>query len=126
MTDFLSTEDVLTLHADQVDRYGGDPGVRDLGLLESAIAQPQATFGGQLLHGFPFEMAAAYLFHIVNNHPFCDGNKRTGAVAALVFLDLNGIELQAPKGSLYEITIAVARGEAGKAELAAFFESHAR
>jgi death-on-curing protein len=105
MADFLSLEDVLTLHADQVALYGGDHGVRDLGLLESAIAQPQATFGGEFLHKDLFEMAAAYLFHIVQNHPFLDGNKRTGAVAAMVFLDLNGVEITAPKGSVYEVTM---------------------
>ncbi len=126
MADFLSLEDVLTLHADQVALYGGDHGVRDLGLLESAIAQPQATFGGEFLHKDLFEMAAAYLFHIVQNHPFLDGNKRTGAVAALVFLDLNGVEITAPKGSVYEVTMSVATGQAGKAEVVAFFRSHAR
>ncbi len=126
MADFLNLEDVLGLHADQVARYGGDLGVRDLGLLESAIAQPQATFGGEFLHHDLLEMAAAYLFHIVQNHPFLDGNKRTGAVAALVFLDLNGVEVTAPKGSVYDITMSVATGQAGKAEVAAFFRSHAR
>jgi len=70
-------------------RYGGDPGVRDVGLLESALAQPRVAFGGKTPHAFPFEMAAAYLFHIVQNHPFVDGNIRTGAVAALLFLDLS-------------------------------------
>ena len=125
MADFLNLEDVLTLHADQVALYGGDHGVRDLGLLKSAIAQPQATFGGECLHKDLFEMAAAYLFHIVQNHPFLDGNKRTGAIAALVFLDFNGVEITAPKGSVYEITISVATGQAGKAEVAAFFRSHA-
>lgn len=125
MTDFLGIEDVLTLHTNQVDLYGGDYGLRDPGLLKSAVAQPQAAFGGQVLHEFPFEMAAAYLFHIVQNHPFLDGNKRTGAVAALVFLDLNGIEIEAPKGTLHELTISVATGQAGKAEIAEFFRSHA-
>lgn len=125
MTDFLSTEDVLSLHADQVDLYGGSHGVRDAGLLESAVAQPQAAFGGEYLHGDIFAMAAAYLFHIVQNHPFFDGNKRTGTVAALVFLDLNGIEIDAPKGSLYDLTLSVATGQAGKAEAAEFFRSHA-
>lgn len=125
MTDFLSVDDVLTLHADQVDLYGGDHGLRELGLLESAVAQPRATFGGQTLHEFPFEMAAAYLFHIVQNHPFLDGNKRTGAVAALVFLDLNGIGIEAPQGSLFELTISVATGQASKTEIAEFFRSHA-
>jgi len=123
--DFLSTEDVLVLHADQINLYGGEHGVRDRGLLDSAVAQPQASFGGKLLHEFPFETAAAYLYHIVQNHPFLDGNKRTGAVAALVFLDINGIEIDAPKGSLYDLTMSVATGQAGKAEIAEFFRSHA-
>jgi death on curing protein len=126
MTDFLGLEDVLSLHADQVALYGGEYGVRDLGLLESAIAQPRATFGGESLHKDQFEMAAAYLFHIVQNHPFLDGNKRTGAVAALVFLDLNGIEIDAPKESLYELTMAVATGKAGKAQVAEYLRSHTR
>ena len=125
MTDFLSMEDVLAFHANQVDLYGGDHGVRDLGLLESAVAQPQASFGGSFLHEFPFEMAAAYMYHIVQNHPFLDGNKRTGAAAALVFLDLNNMEIDAPTGSLYDLTIAVATGQTGKAEIAEFFRSHA-
>ena len=81
MTNFLAVEDVLYLHTNQIDLYGGDHGVRDINLLDSAIAQPQAAFGGNHLHAFPFEMAAAYMFHIVQNHPFVDGNKRTGAVA---------------------------------------------
>ena len=126
MTDFLSVDDVLTLHTDQVALYGGDPGVRDLGLLESAVAQPRATFGGEFLHKNLFEMAAAYLFHIVKNHPFLDGNKRTGAVAALVFLDFNGIRIDAPKGSVYDLTMSVATGEAGKGQIAEFFRQMAR
>jgi death-on-curing protein len=123
--DFLSLDDVLLAHRDQIRRYGGDPGVCDLGLLESAVAQPQAMFGGQPLHAFPFEMAAAYLYHIVQNHPFIDGNKRTGAVAALLFLDLNDIEFTAARGALFDITIAAATRVAGKAELAEFFRAHA-
>jgi death on curing protein len=123
--DFLSLEDVLSLHADQVALYGGCQGVRDLGLLESAIAHPQATFGGQHLHKDLFEMAAAYLFHIVQNHPFLDGNKRTGALAALVFLDFNGVEVDAPRGSLYALTMSVATGQTGKVEVAEFLRTNA-
>jgi len=114
------------LHEDQVELYGGEHGLRDLGLLESAVAQAQAAFGGEYLHGDVFEMAAAYLFHIVKNHPFLDGNKRCGTVAALAFLDLNGIEIEAPRGSIYELTMSVAQGEMGKAEIAEFFRSRAR
>ena len=124
MIDFLQVADVLLLHSDQIDRYGGGLGVRDMGLLESAVAQPQASFGGEYLHVDLFEMAAAYLFHITKNHPFLDGNKRAGAVSALVFLDTNGIEINAPKGSIYDLTIAVATGQAGKTEIAEFFRSH--
>jgi death on curing protein len=126
MMDFLSLDDALLLHADQIDLYGGGHGVRDAGLLESALAQPQAAFGGDYLHDGIFEMAAAYLYHIVQNHPFLDGNKRAGAVAALTFLDLNGVDIEAPKGSLYDLTISVATGQAGKTEIAEFFRSHAR
>jgi death-on-curing protein len=123
--DFLQVADILMLHEDQLDLYGGERGVRDMNLLESAVAQARATFGGEFLHRGIFDMATAYLFHIVQNHPFLDGNKRTGLVAALVFLELNGIELQAPVGSLYELTIRVATGRAGKPEIAEFLQSHA-
>jgi len=126
MPDFLTLPDILVLHENQISLYGGEHGVRDQGLLESALAQPQAAFGGQFLHEDIYAMAAAYLFHIVQNHPFVDGNKRTGAVAALAFLDLNNIEIDAPPGSLYDITVAVASGQAGKKEIAAFFKQNAR
>ena len=122
--DFLTVDDVLYLHANQVALYGGEPGVRDMGLLESAVAQPRASFDGESLHESIFAMAAAYLFHLVRNHAFIDGNKRVGAVAALVFLDLNGVEVVAPKGSLYDLTVSVASGEAGKTETAEFLRSH--
>ena len=123
--DFLSLHDVLLAHDDQIARYGGDPSVREIGLLESALAQPRTTFGGTFLHDFPFGMAAAYLFHIVQNHPFADGNKRSGAVAALLFLELNGIVIEPPKSSIYKLTMAVANGLADKSEIAEFFRSHA-
>jgi death-on-curing protein len=66
---------VLQIHVDQIENYGGAVEIRDRALLESAIEQPRATFGGNYLHQFPYEMAAAYLFHLVMNHPFVDGNK---------------------------------------------------
>jgi len=125
MIDFLKIEDVLALHANQIELYGGEHGVRDMGLLDSAISQPRATFGGEYLHASTFDMAAAYLFHIVQNHPFLDGNKRTGAVTALAFLDFNGIEITAPKGSLYDLVISVATGQTNKAQIAEFFRSYA-
>jgi len=124
--DFLSVQDILMIHADQVDLYGGEHGVRDMGLLESAVAQPQATFGGQFLHADIFEMAAAYLFHILQNHPFIDGNKRTGVLAVMIFLDLNGIQIDAPRGGLYALSLSVAAGKLGKAKIAEFFRNLAQ
>ena len=123
--EFLILQDVVFAHSDQISRYGGDPGTRDSGLLELAIAQAQAIFGGQYLHDIPFGMVAAYLFHFVKNHPFVDGNKRSGAVAALLFLDLNNIKISAPSGSVYKLTIDVANGLSGKDEIASFFRTHA-
>ncbi len=89
----------------------------------SALAQPQAGFGDQYLHADIFEMAAAYLFHIVLNHPFIDGNKRNALACALVFLDLNGIEIDADPGALYDITITAAQGHADKQVIADFFRN---
>ena len=120
--EFLELSDILEIHADQISLYGGTVELRDAGILESAIEQPRATFAEQFLHAFPFEMAAAYLFHIVNNHPFVDGNKRTGTVAALVFLDWNNIDFKCREGELADLTLAVATGIRSKTEIAAFFQ----
>lgn len=124
--EFLDLGDVLRIHEDQIARYGGLPGLRDVGLLLSAIAVPQATFGRKYLHEDLFAMAAAYLFHITRNHAFVDGNKRTGAAAALVFLDLNDVEVLAREDALAELVLAVARGAKTKAEIATFFRTQAR
>jgi len=120
---FLTVDDVVTIHRDQIERYGGAPGVRDTLLLQSAVAQPQATFEGNHLETDLFEMAAAYLFHIAKNHPFLDGNKRTAAVAALVFLFLNDIEVTVEEDSLVDVVIAATEGKAGKPEIGAFLKN---
>jgi death-on-curing protein len=86
---FLSLDEVLEIHEQQVERYGGSGGLRDRAGLESAIATPQATFGGKFLHTSIPAMAAAYLFHLCQNHAFIDGNKRVGANAAITFLLMN-------------------------------------
>jgi death-on-curing protein len=119
---FLSLAEVLEIHQDQIARYGGRPGIRDLDLLKSALGLPAATFGGQLLHTDLHEMAAAYLFHLVQNHPFIDGNKRVGAVAALVFLDLNGLDCTALEDDFAQMVLAVARGEMDKTEVAVYLK----
>jgi death-on-curing protein len=122
---FLDLDEVLEIHEDQLARHGGSAGLRDAGLLESALAMPRASFGGQYAHPDVFEMAAAYLFHLAKNHPFVDGKKRVALAAALVFLRLNGWAL--PGGDpVYEITLRVASGSAGKGDAAAYFRARAR
>jgi death-on-curing protein len=123
---FLDLDHVLRIHRSMIDTYGGEAGLRDAGLLDSAIAMPRASFGGEHLHRDIFEMAAAYLFHIVQNHPFLDGNKRTGSAAALVFLIMNGYELDADEDGLVDIALKIATSQAGKAEAAEFLRSIAR
>jgi death-on-curing protein len=115
--------EVLLILQDQITRYGGDFGVRDLGLLSSAIAVPQASFAGQALRDDLFEMAAAYAFHICQNHPFVDGNKRVALASALVFLDLNGIDVNDPAGTLYEMMMKVASSQMTKSEIAPILKS---
>jgi death-on-curing protein len=121
---FLTLEEVLAIHREEVQRFGGALDVRDRGLLQSAIAMPAMAFGGGPLHADLHEMAAAYLFHIVANHPFVDGNKRTGAAAAGVFLELNGLRLVADPSAYTELVLAVARGETGKSAIAEFFRAN--
>ncbi len=121
---FLGLDEVLSLHRDQVARYGGAEGVRDLGLLESAVAVPEASFGGSYLHATLPEMAAAYLFHLAQNHPFVDGNKRIAAAALFMFLYLNDLLLECTEDELVELTLGVARGSTTKAEVAVFIAAH--
>lgn len=115
---FLTLSEVLTILRDQIARYGGDFGVRDIGLVSSAIAVPQATFGGKHLHTDLYEMAAAYAFHLCQNHPFVDGNKRVALASALVFLYLNGISIADPDDKLYPLMMSVASGRAQKPQIA--------
>lgn len=117
--DFLTVDDVLVLHEESLARFGGGTGIRDRGALESAVATPSATFAGTYLHGDLFAMAAAYAFHIAQNQPFVDGNKRTALAAALVFLDLNGVELEDPDERLYDAMIAIAERRLDKDGLSA-------
>ena len=118
---FLSLSEVLEIHNDQISRYGGTSGIRELPKLKSALGMPAATYDGEFLHTDVFEMAAAYLFHLVKNHPFLDGNKRAGAVAALTFLLLNGYECEAPEDDLVDLVLDVVGGVRDKADAAVFF-----
>jgi death on curing protein len=117
--DFLTVDEVIDLHDQQLARYGGGTGLRDRAALESAVATPQASFGGTFLHEDLFHMAAAYAFHIAENQPFVDGNKRTGLLAALVFLDLNGITVSDPTLRLHQAMLDLATRQLDEAGLAA-------
>jgi death-on-curing protein len=116
--DFPSLDEVVSLHDQQLARYGGAAGLRDAGSLASAVATPQASFGGEFLHVDLFHMAAAYAFHIAENQPFVDGNKRTGLLAALVFLDMNGIHVADPATRLYDAMLDIAAHRLDKVGLA--------
>jgi len=120
---FLSVEDVLLLHTDTIDIDGGSHGVRDHGLLDAAVAMPRQQFGGAYLHEDIAAMAAAYLFHIAQNHPFVDGNKRAAVMSALAFLSANGVPLVMAPSDLETITLEVAAGEMAKDKLTNWLRS---
>ena len=122
---FLSVEDVLLLHDDTMSHEGGLSGVRDHGLLDAGVAMPRQQFGGEYLHRGVPAMAAAYLYHLAQNHPFHDGNKRVAVMAAYVFLDANGMELHASPTELEQVTRQIASGEMKKNDLMEWMRRHA-
>ena len=117
---FLELGEILLIHQDQLERYGGSPGVRDINILQSATAMPRAGIADRYLHEDLFEMAAAYMYYLVRDHPFVDGNKRTGAVAALVFLEMNDIEILVNEEELESTVRSVAEGNTTKADITTF------
>lgn len=121
---FIEKAEILSIHDELIRQDGGSFGIRDEGLLDSAIYQPQATFGGELLHPTIAEQAAAYLFHITNNHAFIDGNKRTAFAAMVTFLNLNEYELNMTQEQAYELTIKVAENKISKEELIEFLNNY--
>lgn len=123
---FIDVGDAITIHRRLVEEFGGEAGLRDRGLLESALAMPRAMFGGEYLHADLPHMAAAYHYHLCSNHPFVDGNKRVAVAVAEVFLRANGMELEATDDEIVDLTIGVASGRAGKPEVTDFFVGHAR
>lgn len=123
---FLSLDEVVSIHQNQIALYGGSLGLRDQGLLQAAIAVPQQTFGGRFLHSGVPAMAAAYLFHLVKNHPFVDGNKRVGAAAAIVFLLMNDHHLACREDEYAETALGVANGSVSKDVRIGFFQEYVR
>jgi death-on-curing protein len=126
VTAYLSIDQVLALHRAQIDSYGGAHGLREKGGLESALARPQMTFGGEDLYPELADKAAALWHSLVMNHPFIDGNKRSGAMAAEFFLGLNGVDLLATDEELVDTTLAAARGEMSAEALAIWIRQRSR
>ncbi len=121
---FIPDEIVPIIQADLLKRYGGALGVRDRGLLSSALAQPKMTAQKKFLHRTLFDKAAAYGFHMCRNHPFVDGNKRIAFVLMDIFLQENGWELQASEEEAYETMIRLASGNLAKNDLSAWLKAH--
>jgi death-on-curing protein len=117
---YLTVDQILRIHARQIEAFGGDPGVRDLGMVDSAVAQPRAGFGGRSLYPTLEEKAAALAFSLVMNHPFVDGNKRTGAAALLMFLGRNGYTIDAPEEEFESVILRVAAGKLSREGLLAW------
>jgi death-on-curing protein len=123
---FLTLDQVLAEHAEQLRRYGGSAGLRFERLLRSALGQPEASFGGVWLHEDLASMAAAYIFHLSQNHPFVDGNKRIAAAAGVLFLALNGQMMEADPDAFADIVMHTADGRTTKDDLATFLRAHLR
>lgn len=114
---FIPKEVILFSHDQLIQRYGGSTGIRDMKLLESALEQPKATFGGTYLHDTIFKMAAAYGYHLCNNHPFIDGNKRISLVAMDIFLQQNSYEIVATEKETYKVIMRLSTGNLSKEQL---------
>ncbi len=111
---FLTIAEVVEIHKDQIEKYGGHQQIRDYKLLCSSVSAPKASWGGQYLHNEIFDMAAAYIYFISQDHPFMDGNKRTALASGLVFLELNGISIVDNDGVLYDVVMDIASGNKNK------------
>lgn len=121
---YLTLIEVLNLHYQIIEQSGGTFGTRDLGLLSSAIAQPRMTFGGEELYPTTLDKAVALGFSIVMNHPFIDGNKRTGHAAIETFLLLNGMEISADVDEQEQVILALASGDLKREEFAQWLQQH--
>jgi death-on-curing protein len=126
MIHFLTLSEALLILEDQIRNYGGIYGVRDINLLSSALYMPQSGFDKQYLHKTIPAMAAAYAFHICQNHPFVDGNKRAALASSLVFLDINEYTFNCKDEVVYSEIMQVAKGEIKKEELIKYYEKHSK
>ena len=125
-TIFLTFEQVLAIHDNQIETYGGSHGIRDLALFESAIMRPQTTFGGKDLYPSIFEKAAVLMHSLIMNHPFVDGNKRTGTVSALIFLEINRFRIAVGQNELVDISLEVALKKTDVKDVATWLEKSSK
>ena len=121
---FIPKDIILYFHNQLIQTYGGSFGIRDEDLLDSALKQAKATYEGKFLHNTIYKMAAAYGFHLCNNHPFVDGNKRIALVAMDIFLQRNGFEIIASEKETYTLIMALSTGELTKKELSEWLEDN--
>ena len=122
MTKFLTIDQVIQLHDVFLKEYGGLAGIRDRRMLESAVTMARHSFFGEMAYKTLYDQAAAYLYHIVMNHPFNDGNKRTGALTAILFLEENGVRINFSDKEYENLVVEVAQGKKTKEEIASFLE----
>lgn len=123
MIRYLSLEQVEEIHRVMIQRFGGLGGIRDENLLMSALEAPKASFAGCELYPSILEKAAVYLYHLVKNHPFTDGNKRTAYFVTLLFLEANGIDCRFEKTDLEDVVVRTAAGMLSKEQLVVFLET---
>jgi len=121
---FFTSEEVVEFHKELIRLYGGKYGIRDVGLLESAIHQPQISFGGKCICKDIYEMTAAYFYHIIKNHPFVDGNKRVAVMVSITFLRYNDVEIVLDQDQLYFLAIDVANSKISKQKISNFFKKN--
>lgn len=126
MTIYLTLEQVIIIHEDQVMRYGGSSGLRDVSLLESAVFRPQSSFGGEDLYPTVFDKASALIHSLILNHPFVDANKRTGTASMLVFLELNGYELEVSQKTLVNTVLRIESKKINVEKLSAWLKKYTK
>ncbi|MCE2983619.1 MAG: type II toxin-antitoxin system death-on-curing family toxin [Parachlamydia sp.] len=123
MIEYLTMEQVIDLQQELIKRYGGLPGIRDKGLLESALHAPETCLFGEEMFPTVYDKAAAYLYHIICNHPFIDANKRTGAAVTLIFLEANNQTIRFSQSDFEDIVLDVARNNIDKEQIAQFLST---
>ena len=123
---YLNINQVLAIHSEVIEQAGGSRGIRDIGLVDSAVARPQATFGGKDLYPDIFSKAACLGHSLIRNHPFVDGNKRTGYMSIRLFLNINGYDIKAPENEKYKFVIEITEKKRDERSIAEWLKKHSQ